>query len=355
MKNRYLVDHMSTASLRREVSAALPRLLPSCTVLRMYPRTSPQALAADVLLPSAIRRRLRFDVTPEPTPSRIREPLRRLKASLRGPGAEYPMLASRFLSPRVRAICREEGVGYLDLAGNCFLSLGGVHVEKIVERNPFPRRGRPASLFAPVSSRVARALLEEPKREWTVSALAETTGMSLGQASNVARRLLEEEYLDRAGRRLRLRDASRLLEAWRDVYTPALHASHGGYSLERDPQRRLAKLAEVAAAGPWPYAVTSFAAASLVAPFVHGVNTLVWYVERPEAIEAWTRALDLRPVDEGANAILLVPNDPGVFHRSRTVNGVSLVGDVQLYLDLYADAGRGREQAEFLRQQRLGW
>ena len=34
---------------------------------------------------------------------------------------------------------------------------------------------------------------------------------------------------------------------------------------------------------------------------------------------------------------------------------LTLVGDVQLYLDLYADAGRGREQAEFLRQQRLRW
>ncbi len=351
MKYTNLMNNQAgTLELQQEIAKALPGLLPSLKVVHALARRGGlSGLSAEVLLPSGNRRRLRFELQPSPTPGRIREPLRRFKAA--GLRAGYPMLACRFVSPRVRDMCREEGVGYVDLAGNCFLQLDGLYVERIVERNPFPARGRPSSMFSPVSSRMSRALLEEPQREWTVSALAQATGMSLGQASNVARRLLEEEFARKAGRHLQLRHGARLLDAWRDAARPA-PVSHGYYSLERDPQQRLLKVADASAAHQLSYAVTSFGAASLIAPFVHGIGTLVWYIE-PAALELWVRALDLRPVEEGANVALLVPQDAGVFYRSRTVSGVTLVGDVQLYLDLSADPGRGREQAEFLRQQRL--
>jgi hypothetical protein len=63
--------------------------------------------------------------------------------------------------------------------------------------------------------------------------------------------------------------------------------------------------------------------------------------------------LDLRPVESGPNVAMLVPRDPGVFYRAREVEGVTVVGPVQLYLDLGRDPARGREQAEFLREQVL--
>jgi hypothetical protein len=101
--------------------------------------------------------------------------------------------------------------------------------------------------------------------------------------------------------------------------------------------------------------VTSSAAASLVAPFVQGVGTVQWYRAEEISVEDWVKALDLRPVDVGPNVILLKPYDRGVFYRTQTIDDIALVGNIQLYLDLYNDPARGREQAEFLRKEKLGF
>ena len=341
-------------ALEGELASALPALLPSLRVARTRRQGPGDGLAADVITPFGRRRRLCLRVAAAPAPGRIREPLRHLKT--RGASSNaYPVFAARFLSPRVRQICREEGVGYVDLAGNCFLHFDGVHVEKIIERNPFPPRGRPASLFAPVSSRLLRALLEEPERRWSVSELASTCGVSLGQTSNVTRRLVEEAYLERSRRRLRLAQPARLLEAWRDQGAPVHRMVGAFYSFEADLSRRMQQLADAGRTRHWRYAVTSFAGAALIAPFVHGLQTLACYVEDAAALPHWVQALDLRPVEQGANVLLLVPSDRGVFYRAQEVQGVMAAGAIQLYLDLFHDPARGREQADFLRQQRLGF
>lgn len=336
---------------------ALPRLLPSFTVTAIEHADRPGGNSADLVVnvetPPGRRHQLCLRLQDAPAPSRVREALRRMKAGLAGPEAAYPVLASTFLSPRVREICREEGVGYVDVAGNCRLALPDAYLEKVVDRNPFPARGRPASLFAPVSSRLIRAVLDAPTRAWTVLELSKTAGISLGQASNVCRRLLEEAYAVRPDRRMRLTEPGKLLDAWRDQYDPSRHEAAAYYSFEREPDALMRRLAEVAHARQWRYAVTGLAGASLVAPFVHGVGTVAWYV--PDALQRtlWIEALDLRPVESGANALMLIPQDRGVWHGAHAVEGVSVAGSVQLYLDLWHDPGRGREQAEFLRQEIL--
>ncbi len=58
-------------------------------------------------------------------------------------------------------------------------------------------------------------------------------------------------------------------------------------------------------------------------------------------------------VPTGANAILLRPFDEGVLYGSQDVEGDRVVSDVQLYLDLASQRGRGEEAATFLLDQRL--
>jgi hypothetical protein len=296
---------------------------------------------------------LHIDVKASATPSRVRESLRHLKAKLPSGAAGYPVLASTFLSTRVREICREEGTGYVDLAGNCFLHFDEFYLERHVDRNPFPMRGRPPSLFGPVASRLARALLEDQHRGWTVSELSSLCQVSLGHASNVTRRLHGEAYLEKRQGRLHLVEPAKLLDAWRDAGPSSSAERLAYYSFEPGMTERLAKLSAVARSRGWRYAVTSFAAASLVAPFVQGIETLEWYVEDTTAVPGWIGAMGLRPVQAGPNVMLRVPADPGVFHLARTINDVTVVGPVQLYLDLWSEPSRGREQAEFLRQHIL--
>ena len=232
---------------------------------------------------------------------------------------------------------------------NCFIRFEDLYLEKIVDRNPYPRRGRPPSLITPISSRVLRALLEEPERLWSVSELAQVATVSLGQVSNVTHRLLQEEYLVRSDRRLLLAHPAGLLELWREQYGRGAQIRLAKYSFEHDPEQLMTRIAEAAGKRRWDYALTSFAAASLIAPYVRGIGVVEWYV-RANDVDGWIETLGLRPVEAGANTILAIPHDPGVLYRRQSIRGLTVVGNVQLYLDLYIESSRGQEQAEFLRK-----
>ncbi len=350
--------HHASRRLEGELTRSLPQLMPPLRMGKAMPRAriggATADLGVDIVTPAGRRRRLYIDVKTSAAPSRIRESIRQLKAEVARTGRGYALLASTFLSPRAREICREEGAGYVDLAGNCLLQFDDFYFEKVVERNPFPQRGRPASVFTPISSRILRVLLEEPRRAWKLGELARMAHVSLGQTSNVCQRLTNEAYIEKSSNGLKLREPGKLLDAWRDHYTiqsqPAAY-----YSFQRDPERLMNRIVAVGRRQHWPYALTSFGAASLVAPFIHGIGTVQWYVADRAAVDAWAKALDLRPVESGPNALVFVPHDPGVFYRVANVQGKQLVGLIQLYLDLFADPGRGREQAEFLRKKRLGF
>ena len=80
-----------------------------------------------------------------------------------------PFVAGLFLGDRMREALKEEGVGYLDLAGNFYLNWADFYAEKIVDKNPFSSTPPLKNLFAPVSSRITRAILVEPKRTWSLS------------------------------------------------------------------------------------------------------------------------------------------------------------------------------------------
>ena len=67
------------------------------------------------------------------------------------------------------------------------------------------------------------------------------------------------------------------------------------------------------------------------------------------------RELGLHTVEFGGNVHLLRPYDEGVFYRLRSPQGIAVVGNIQLYLDLYKYPARGREQAEFLREKEIGF
>jgi hypothetical protein len=186
-----------------------------------------------------------------------------------------------------------------------------------------------------------------------VRELAEATQVSLGQTSNVVKRLSEEEYVTKAEKRIVLSQPAKLLDAWREQYEREGSRRISYYSFSRNTDELLSRVAQISQNKGWKYAVTSFAAATLVAPFVRGVGLTEWYVEDATKVDPWVKALDLRPVEEGPNVALVLPYDPGVFYRRQEIDGVTLVGNIQLYLDLYGHPGRGKEQAEYLRQERL--
>ena len=78
------------------------------------------------------------------------------------------------------------------------------------------------------------------------------------------------------------------------------------------------------------------------------------YVRETEVAEAMARDLNAREVQRGANLRISLPYYRiSAFFGRQEVGELSLVSDLQLYLDLYDYPLRGREQAEQLFERRL--
>lgn len=258
-------------------------------------------------------------------------------------------------------ICQKNGIGFIDLAGNCFFNFDNVYIS-IQGRPSLYRTTRPLkSLFTPAASRALRLLLLNPKKEWLVSELAKKAGISLGQASNLKRRLLDFEFIQetgvavKKGKKFKLLNPELLLNKWAENYTYLKNTIRNFYSFD-DIATIENKLANYLTKNGITYAFTLTSGASFVAPFLR-YNRVFVYIK--DKIEEIANALNLKEVSSGANVSLMEPYDNGVFFeiqdfwREDQGQVFKVVSDIQLYLDLKSYKERGEEAAEFILNQRL--
>ena len=286
-------------------------------------------------------------------PRYLRDAIVQLQQFLEKLSISYGVILAPSISERGRKICEENNVGYVDLAGNALVKFDGIYIKTAAQQRAAKRRrGRTKTLFAPVSTRLIRALLAEPKRAWKLKELAQTVHMSIGQAYKVKQELFNNEFIEfDQKKRLVLKDPSGLLNAWREVYSYENNAPRSLFSLDKIPalEKRVKQYCDTKKIG---YALTLFTGADRYAPFVRHSMTAFYCAGDIEALQ---QELDLKPVDSGANVFLLTPYDEGIFYGLQEVEGYRVVSAVQLYLDLYGYGGRGREQAEFLREKLLAF
>jgi hypothetical protein len=261
----------------------------------------------------------------------------------------YSVVAAPYLGERAQELCREARVGYLDLAGNCRLAFGSVFIERKGFPNPKTERRPLRTLFAPKASRILRVLLTEPKRTYQLQELAKLAGVSLGLAFKVKQRLLDLEYADEEKNGLRVKRPEDLLREWARNYDFGKHASVECYAMGEVAETEH-QLAAWCAEKRVPYAFTLFSGAARMAPFVRYLRSSAYVMTDPGKL---AERLGWKVVPTGANAILLRPFDEGVLYGSQDVEGDRVVSDVQLYLDLASQRGRGEEAATFLLDQRL--
>jgi len=301
-----------------------------------------------------VRRTLLVEVRSSGLPRSLREVIARFRETGITDHSAYLVIAAPYISPRGMELCRLHQVGCVDTVGNYHLAFDGVYIERTVANVPQHAKRRLRNLFAPVSSRVIRAMLEEPGRIWRLAALSETTAASLGQVYNVSEKLVAEGFARKSAQEgLTLTDPASLLDLWRDEYEfTTVNEVLSFHSSERDPALLMAEVGRVAETVPGTYAFTLHAGASLVAPYVRFNDIHLYFGSQ---VQAWVDALGLHAVEFGGNVHLLRPYDEGVFYRARSLRGISVVGDIQLYLDLYKYPARGREQAEFLRERQIGF
>jgi hypothetical protein len=259
------------------------------------------------------------------------------------PGS-YAVFAAPYISAESARICSADGVGFLDLAGNCYLSFGNVFISREGRPNPFSGRRALRSLFRPRAERVHRVLLEAPGRAWRTTALAKEAGVSLGHISNVKRLLEDREWVRTGTEGLVLSKPLRLLAEWAQSYDFARSSARGLYTMKTIPEIEQG-LARACAEEGILYALTGFSAAARWAPAVKHPRVAAYVSGDVEAI---VHRLDLRDVPTGANVTLLSPYDEGVYYGLKSVDEVQVVCTVQAYLDVQGQPARGQEAAKAL-------
>jgi len=264
------------------------------------------------------------------------------------------VVAVPFMGELGQRICREAGVGFIDLSGNVNIKapLLLIHVEG--RPNLFVPRGRPSSVFAPKSSRIARLMLLDPERWWLQQELAESGDLGAGYVSRICKRLESERFIERnADRAVRPRDAHLLLDAWRNRYDFAAHKIVRGHVSARSGEELASRVSSVLEDSKHRYAMTGLAAAWLIAPFANYRLVSVYLDASPNA--ELLEELKCRREERGSNLWLVHPNDAGVFQGGEHVDGMACVSALQVYLDLGAMPERSEEAAEHLRKERFRW
>jgi hypothetical protein len=132
------------------------------------------------------------------------------------------ILFAPYVSPEMGALLVSHGINFVDRAGNCHLDLGGTYVGHVEGRKLRRSSDAPGGARAPgfrliFALLVDPALLNAPARE-----LARASGVSLGTASNVLRRLEHDRIVVRTKSRRHLVRRDDLVERWIAGYAETL-------------------------------------------------------------------------------------------------------------------------------------
>lgn len=274
-------------------------------------------------------------------PRAAREAINQLYRYLNVAPDAYGVFIAPYISPRAAEICAKEGVGYLDLAGNCRLVFDRVYIERQGKPNPFSEKRDLRSLYSAKATRVLRVLLVNSKKAWKVQELAKEAAVSLGQASNVKRRLEDREWLRKEPDGFLLANPEATLTEWADNYTFRKNRVRDFYSMKSVAEVE-AEIARACGEREIPYALTGFSGAARLAPAVRYQRAMAYVGDRQDEVAS---ALGLKEVSSGANVSLLAPYDAGVFYGGKDVDGLRVAAAEQIYLDLAGYRGRGEEAA----------
>ena len=107
------------------------------------------------------------------------------------------VVAVPFMGELGRQICRDAGVGFIDLSGNADIKAPPLVLHIEGQPNKFIPRGRPSSVFAPKSSRITRLLLLDPQRWWSQNQLVEEGDLDRGYVSRICKRMESQQLIER--------------------------------------------------------------------------------------------------------------------------------------------------------------
>ena len=129
----------------------------------------------------------------------------------------------------------------------------------------------------------------------------------------------------------------------------------GKAGLAQTPRQLVRELGGALGRSAVDYALTGAAAAGLVAPFVTAVPVVGVWVTATAAPEELCEACGAGRVSDGQNVVILQARDDAPLAFRELVDELWVVNRMRLYADLRRDPRRGREQADHLRREVIGF
>lgn len=257
-----------------------------------------------------------------------------------------PMLVARYLSPQQQRVLRERDIAYADATGNLYLASDDPLIllsDRGASSDPWRGPGRPTtSLKGLPAARLVRALVDFVP-PYSVAALADLAGASLGAAYRLSDYLVGEGLLSRRERGpITDVDWPELLRRWSQEARYLDTSTTRGFLEPRGLGSLVKKLAE--GAPTQRYAVSGSLAAQPYAAYADARLGLI-YADDPVMLAS---DLGLRPVAAGANVILAAPRSPVVFERTSTWRDITIVAPSQAVADLLGGPGRNPAEGDFL-------
>lgn len=273
---------------------------------------------------------------------------------------QWPLLLiAGSTTAEARRILEDHGVGVIDGLGNAHLELPGLllHLEGKARVGAAPTGDRRTRL-AGKAGVAAQALLLDPERAWRVDDLARAAKISVGLAHRVLARLEKEAVVAAEGagpqRRRRLVNPTALLDLWAEEHRDRL-TQHTGYLLAQTDEQLARLVGMRLAQAEVEYALTGAAGARLVAPFVTAVPVITaWVPATLDPRELW-EVTQARQATDGHNVIFCQAGNDGGLAFRRQYGELWVVNVFRLYVDLLDDPRRGREQADNLRREVIGF
>jgi hypothetical protein len=254
------------------------------------------------------------------------------------------LLVAPYLSPRTRQLLEAAGANYVDNTGNVlvrlrrpamFIRMSGA------DTDPCPVQSKLRSLKGPAASRVVRALLDF-RPPYGIASLAERAGSPLSTVHRVIDLVDKEGLLEREPRGpITSVDWEGLLQRWITEYGLAESNRVERYIEPRGLDRLLDRLRS----SELDYAVTGSLAAARLEP-IAPVRLIMVFVG--DSVEDAAETLGLRPVDYGANVLLIEPFDRVALERCETDDGIRYAAPSQVAADLAKSPGRGPNEGAAL-------
>lgn len=230
-------------------------------------------------------------------------------------------------------------------------------IERVQEENPEKLPGR--QRLSGAAAAAAMTLLAEPDREWTVTELASLSLVSAGTAQNVVSLLEERGFVEREGRGpgtvRRVSDKEGLLGLLASELARDRRVLGKGFILAQGARDLTRKVGERLSQAGMSYAMTGACAALLMAPHATGTERCEVWVDATASLHDALAALNARQVEQGANIVLLQAKNRLPVLRTSEIDGIAVADPLRVYADLLQDPQRGEEQAEYLREQVIGF